>query len=501
MADNEYKVQTAASYLAVLRRRWLTLALLFPSILLLFVFLAFILPTMYRSSATILIEAPSISTDLISSTVVSMADQQIEIVQRAVMTPERLEQVVAQIDPYPRLNESPRAKARMVVGDTSIEKVDPITLEPAVASNAFSIHYQNPDPQLARSVTEKISELFMEFNRETRTAQAREAYRFLLGKSEELTDQIQGIEKEVAEFKSSYGDSLPESRVRNEQSLERVQRDIDSAESQVRLYEQQEKLLALQLGQISPTMVASGTDVYTQLGLLRAELAAAQQKYTPDHPDVKRLTRSIEALAAQAKTGGSVQVVPDNPDYLRVSAELDSVRRNLAALRSNLARAQSQRMDYERRLTSTPGVERDFAQLERDRQLAQQQLLDIRTKLRAADVAQTLESEARGERYTLIRNASTPSDPYSPNRLGMIMLGILIGGVVAVGFAILKESSDPTVRSSGDVTELADLRILGAIPKLLTAKDQRKQRLLWGSMAGGYAIAVALVAVTVVISE
>ena len=67
------------------------------------------------------------------------------------------------------------------------------------------------------------------------------------------------------------------------------------------MLEQQESLLCIAAKQISPTIVASGADIPTQLGLLRAELAAAQQKYTADHPDVKRLKLAIAALAAQAK--------------------------------------------------------------------------------------------------------------------------------------------------------------------------------------------------------
>jgi polysaccharide biosynthesis transport protein len=497
MAANE-KVQTLGTYAAVLRRRWLILATIIPSSMLIAVFLAYILPPSYRSSATILLEPSSIPPELIQTTVISYADQRIELVQRTVMTPERLASIVEKVDPYPALKESTRAKARMIIQDTTIEKVDPVTLEVAAESPAFTIHYDNADRQTAIAIDKQIAELFLNYNRETRAAQAREAYNFLSAKSKELTSQVGDIEKRIADFKAKYGDALPESRIRNEQSLDRVQRDIDAADVQVRMLEQQESLLSLQLKQISPTIVASGADVHTQLGLLRAELAAAQQKYTPDHPDVKRLRRAIEALAAQAKLGGSPQVIPDNPDYLSVSTELESVRRNLAAWRSNAARARAQVAEYERRLSNTPGVERDYAELERDRQLAQEQLIGIRNKLQAAGVAQTLEAEARGERYTLIREASSPSQPHSPNRLGIILLSIVLGCAIAAGLAALRESADPSVRNASDVAELSDLAVIGAIPKLLTPVDHRRQRALMGSLAGGYLAAIAIVVVVVI---
>jgi uncharacterized protein involved in exopolysaccharide biosynthesis len=210
------------------------------------------------------------------------------------------------------------------------------------------------------------------------------------------------------------------------------------------------------------------------------------------------LKSAIEGLAAQAKAGHQSQVIPDNPEYLRISAELSGVRGNLAAMRSNSARARVQLAEYERRLSSTPGVEREYVQLVRDRQLAEEQLVEVRNKLREAEVAQTLESEAKGERYTVIRQASTPDAPYSPNRLGLILVGIVVGAGLAVGLATLRESADPTVRGSNDVKELSDLAVIGAIPKLLTPGDRRRQHVLLGSLAGGYLAAIAIVVVAVI---
>lgn len=501
MAVQADKVQTLGDYAAVLRRRWPILVGIIPSTLLASIFFAYWLPPIYQSSATILLEPSSIPADLIQTTVVSYADQQIELVQRTVMTTDRLEEVVEEIDPYPHLPEvSNRDKARMIASDTWIEKVDPITFEPLPESNAFSIYYSNPDPGLAAAVTEKVAGLFLMYNRETRAAQAREAYEFLEQRAAEVRTQIQTVEARMADFKRQYGDALPDARVRNEMSMDRTQRDLDALDAEIRLVEQQESMLRLQLSQISPTMVASGTDAYTQLATLRAELAAARQKYTEDHPDVRRLTRSIEALAAQAQLSRPDNVRPDNPDYLRVASELESVRRNLAALRSNATRARSQLSDYEQRLAQSPTVERDYAGLEREYTAAQVEFEGIQTKLREAAIAQSLESQARGERYTQIRSPQVPDSPSSPNRLGMILLGIVLGGGLAVGIAAFRESADPSVRSAQDLAELSDLPIMGSIPTLQGMADVRRQRLIWGSVAGAYFLATVGVVMVVLSS-
>ncbi len=148
---------TLGDYLGILRRRRIYLLTILPAALLLAVYLAYALPAIYRSSATILLEPSSIPKELVQTTVTSYADQQIELVSRRVLTPENLEPLVKLTDPYPDLPDlSPRAKAFKIIEDTVIERVDPITLEVLQQSNAFSIHYHNPDPGLAATLAQQI---------------------------------------------------------------------------------------------------------------------------------------------------------------------------------------------------------------------------------------------------------------------------------------------------------------------------------------------------------
>ena len=106
-------------YVAIARRRRALLLTFCPSVLLLAVLLAFKLPAVYRSSGTILLETPSVPEDLIRSTVVpAYADQQVELLRRRVMTPERLAALVEETDPYPeRLDLDARGKARLITDE------------------------------------------------------------------------------------------------------------------------------------------------------------------------------------------------------------------------------------------------------------------------------------------------------------------------------------------------------------------------------------------------
>jgi polysaccharide chain length determinant protein (PEP-CTERM system associated) len=492
---------TLADYLDVLRRRRIYLLTIVPAALLIAIFLAYALSPLYRATATILLEPSSIPAELVQTTVTTYADQQFELVQRRLMTADLLEKIVTELDPYPEAPElSARQKAELIAEYTLVERVDPITFEILNTSNAFSIHYHNSDPQMAVAIARKIAELFLEYNRQSRDEQATGTYEFVSAQVKELEKRIEEADQRIAQFKTRHGDALPESQARNIAATERVDRELQTIEAQVRLAEDRQALLKVQLGQLSPTLAGTAVTTRAELATLQAQLADARVRYTPDHPDVKRLQRQIEALTARIGTEqGTAAVVPDNPDYLAVQSQLTGVERELAALRANAARARAQIANYQSRLSVAPAVEREYSELTRVRDALLAQYQDMQAKLGEADVARNLETAQMGARFALIRAPSVPDSPYAPNRLGIILLGIVLGGGLAAGLAAFAESSDPSVRSARDLRELTKLPTIAAVPLLVNSDDRGRQRRWWIAYAGAMVVATALVALTAIV--
>jgi hypothetical protein len=153
-------------------------------------------------------------------------------------------------------------------------------------------------------------------------------------------------------------------------------------------------------------------------------------------------------------------------------------------------------LEYQQNLATAPNVEREYVQLAREYENAQNRYADVQEKMKSASLSQGLESEARGERFTLIRNVSVPKKPYWPNRLGIILLGIVLGSGLAFLLAVVRDASDPTVRGSEDLEGIFDTP-MGGIPLILNQADRRRRRLLWGSVSAAYLTAVILVVVVV----
>jgi polysaccharide chain length determinant protein (PEP-CTERM system associated) len=501
------KTRTLGDYTHLLRRRWPYLVTIIPAALLFSILVAYVLPPIYRASGTIMLERSSLPEKMVPTIAGQLQDadydasEKLELLRRRVMTSERLVDIAQVIDPYPNEPGDVVQKAARIAGDTSVEAVDPITLEPRDISTAFSIYYENSSPKRAKEIGTRLVDLFVAFNRRVRAEQAEEAYRFLREQARQLEGTMDDMETRLAAFKAKYGDALPDSLVRNLSGVDRAQDDLDEIQREILAAEGRESLLALEFDSLSPSLTATVGDWRAELARLRGELALAEQKYTPEHPDVRRLRRAVADMAAAGAASEAGQTAAaDNPDYLRVRSQLNSVRRELSTLRASAARVRASLLEYQQNLATAPNVEREYLQLAREYENAQNRYADVQEKIKAASLSQVLESEARGERFTLIRNVSVPAKPYWPNRLGIILLGIVLGGGLALLMAVVRDASDPTVRGSEDLEGIFDSP-MGAIPVILNRTDKRRRRVLWGSLAAAYLVAIVLVGSIVVSAE
>jgi len=483
-----------SSYLGIFRRRYKYVATIGPGCILLAIYLAFTLPTLYESTATILIEPSTVNKDVVLTTVTSLSNQQIEIVSGRVMKRDVLEQLIKEYDPYPQAHDqTPAQKAQRILENTKLERVDPVTMKPDPDANAFALHYDNPDPQRASDVADRLAQLFLTYNQRTRSQAAEEAARFLASQAAMVSKQMREIDEEINRFKNQHGDALPEYLQRNQAAIDRGQHDLDSLQQEILRAEEKEGLLAVELSHTSPNLITEAGDL-TDVATVRAKLAEAQQRYTPDHPEVKRLKRALEGLMAQTNTtSGGIVANATNPQYLSIASQLESARNELKTLRGETERIRAQMNNYEELLRRTPGVEREYADILRRRETAQTAYAQLQDKLQRAQVAENFESGEQGEKFTLLAAPYPGRLPVYPNRIGLILLGLVLGGALSAIAVAMAETSDRTMRSARDFPQLADVPVLASIPRILNRHDKRRQRLVFVSWVAAYAVVILFI--------
>jgi len=232
-----------------------------------------------------------------------------------------------------------------------------------------------------------------------------------------------------------------------------------------------------------------------QLEEAETQLASARQRYSPDHPDVVRLERLVSSLKARVTAEPAASVPPaadgagpadpdekppsssaDNPPYIQIQAQREAAVNQIRALRTKRDQLEASLSGLERHLARTPVVERDYDAMLRDLESAQSDYRLVRQKQNDAETAQNLETERKGERFTLIEPPFTPEEPTTPNRPLILLFGVMFALAAGFGAVATLESTDPSVRGRQDLQELLAAPPLARIPHIFTALDLARAR-------------------------
>jgi uncharacterized protein involved in exopolysaccharide biosynthesis len=240
-----------------------------------------------------------------------------------------------------------------------------------------------------------------------------------------------------------------------------------------------------------------------QLTQARADLADAQQKYSAEHPDVIRLTHLVESLEkavqddANAGTGKTAKSHPDSPAYLQVKGALDAatVDRESAIKKRDELKAKFD--NYEKRMAQSPDVERRYREMTRDLESAQLKYQEILSKQTETQVSEKLESERKGEKFTLIEPPQPPEKPVSPNRIMILIVGLVLSVGLGAGGVAVREILDASVRGPSDIRQLLQVPALASIPVIVTAADRERRRRITRFSVGGGVTALIIAIVTV----
>jgi len=167
---------------------------------------------------------------------------------------------------------------------------------------------------------------------------------------------------------------------------------------------------------------------------------------------------------------------PDDPMYMTLEAQLSSVDSEIKSI--NLERKMLvKKLDVmEQRLFSSPQVEREYLNLMRDYENAVSRYREIKNKQMKADVSKQLESESKGERFTLIDPAIVPQKPVSHNRPGIIFLGFIFALGSGFGTAFFIETMTKAVRGAKSIEMLTGVKPLSVVPYQMNLGDLTKRK-------------------------
>lgn len=466
----EYEL-TLFDYLSIMRRRAPYLIGTFVVVLLIAIVVAFVIPSAYRSTGTIMVESQQVPDVMVPSAIRNQLDERINVIRQRVMTRDSLLQIINKHGLF-------KEEARSLTTSELIDKMrDRIAVESirsdAMTTNrqgqptiAFTISFEDGRPEVALQVTKDLVTLFLDWNVKLRTEGATETTVFLTQESDKLKAEVDRLEDMIAAYKRQNSDNLPEQLdlrasmlARAENDLYEVERDIRSTNEELRSLEAALSAAKHGMGEENPSQT---------LPALQAEYTRLSAVYTESHPDIRALKRKIEVLEKASVTpkSGVASTDASGRGVYMIQAKVDATNARLDSLTQQKNMLKGKITQNEHAMMLTPKVAQGLDVLTRDRDSAQKKYEEILGKKMSAKIAESLESESKSERFSLLEPPILPEKPFKPNRMKILGLGFFFALAFSGGVIVALEAIDKRIRGTEAFTHVLGYRPLVVIPYL-----------------------------------
>jgi polysaccharide biosynthesis transport protein len=415
---------------------------------------AFLLPTVYRSSATMLVESPQLPDDVVGGLDMDIVDQRIAKIRQQVLSRPRLVELIQKHRLYAEKRPG-KSLSEIIDQMRRATTIEAVSSELQKAANgrsstiAFSLSFDYAAPAQAQAVAQDMTEQILLIDATKNAEQATSTVQF-------MTEQASALQTQIADVESS----IEAVKAQNGMALSSGASPIFSTSGGT--YDAQIIALQRDNAQLSAQREArkSSAERDPIVSGAEAELAAVQARYSENHPDVAIARRRL-AEARRLAASNVAKLPPDTIDQ-----QIASNNAQIAALQTAKAQETSRMMATQSAQARAPLVMEEIAQQQQKLDGLNKQYQEISTRLLAAQASAKAENEQKGERLSVIDPPVAPEEPNSPNR-PLVMAGGLVFGL-GFGFflVLLAELFYRPIRDMADIRAVTGAMPMVAVPSI-----------------------------------
>jgi len=448
--------------------------------------LALTLPSRFVASARLLVESAQIPDELAASTVRTAAAEQLQIIEQRLLTRANLIDIANEFSVF---GGTARMTPDQVVSNMrSLTSID--TTSGRDRATFMSISFRATDPALAANVVNEFVTLVLNEDSVRRQGLAGQTLDFFEKEVNRLNEELANGSAKIVSFKERNQDALPENLDFRVNRLSRLQDQIiASTRDRAALTEQRNRMLAL--GSVTQNNVTL-SPAQQALRSARGELSAALTIYSENNPRVRVLKARIAQLETAAAAEGNGQTTTEDPAKKLFELQLAELDQRAIYVDSRIERALVEIEELKIAIEKTPENAIRLEVLERDYQNTLGQYNSAASNLAKAQTGERIEVLSKGERISVIEQASPPTEPNSPNRQLIAGGGIALGTGLAIGFFLLLELINKTIRRPGDLTRGLSFQPLATIPYLETSGGKARRRALQTIVIAGLGIGIPI---------
>lgn len=498
------------------RFRWPSLAVAW-LVALIGIVIVFRVPDKFEASARVYVDTQSILKPLMAGLAVQPnVDQQVAMLSRTLISRPNMEKLVRMAD----LDLKTESKAQQDAVITGL--MADLEIKNVGRDNLYSLSYRNAEPARAQKVIQSLVSIFVESSlgasrKDTETAKTflDDQIKSYEGKLEEAEARLKqfrlrNIELHTAEGKDSTSRLGELATQLNQARLElrEAEQARDAAREQLSNAKNPGSNTSALPNLLDDVVVNPVTpEINARIDAQKRNLDALLQRFTEQHPDVvstRKLIQDLEeqkgrevqelrraAMAASGVPGGGT----GNLAYQEMSRVLATTEVQVAGLRARVAEYTARYDSARDMLKTSPQLETEAAQLNRDYAIHKKNYEDLVARREAASMSGELEVASGVADFRLIDPPRVSPQPVSPNRLLLLPLAFAVALGAGLFVAFAGSQLRPVFHSATELREKVAIPLLGMVSKVSSAAEARAERLNLmrfmvgsGGLVGGFVI-------------
>jgi succinoglycan biosynthesis transport protein ExoP len=454
---------TFGQFLSILyARRWVALLVLAIVVAATLV-ISLILPKQYTAVASVVVDAkPDPLTAMMYPGMSSPAFMatQVDIIQS--------DRVAQRVVHMLKLADNPQVRQQWMDATGGQGAIEPwladtfqrnMDVKPSRESNVITISYRAQDPRFAAGLANAFVQSYVDTVLELRVDPAKQYSAFFDTRGKEAREALEKAQTRLSAYQKEKDIVATDERL-----------DVETA----RLNELSSQLITLQ---------ALSAESGSRQSQLRRGSAESMQEVLSNplisgmKGDVARAEAHLKEL--NSRLGDSnPQVVEARASLAELRARLDTETRRVMSgvtvsntiTQQRVAETQSA-LDAQRTKVLRLKAARDGSDiLAKDVENAQHAFEAVQARLNQT----SLESQTTQSNVNVLTQATPPVEPSSPKIVINTLLAVFVGGMLAVGVALLLEFVDRRVRSIQDLPNMLGLPLIGILPKPNTSRSRGK---------------------------
>ena len=458
----------------ITRRKWLVAAIALLTLLAVILVTLMIKPV-YRATSTIQIErnAKQIVSGNTFDAIESRSDKDFHETQRQLIQSKALaRRVINQLgldtkDTSSGLVSSIKKALGMSVADQSNTErtealfLDNLTVQPVSNSQLVSINYDSTDPKLAADISNAISRTFVRMNLEKRFDTASYSKDFLTENIQEVRQTLEKSEQALNDYAKQYGivqDIDGEST--DTHSLKKLSEELVNVERQ-RIEAEALFNQAKNADTDNPTIIAvlskdpALQEKGNELALMIADRnARIQRSNSGTSRTIRNLTAQIARLRSEINAASSSVLASLESEANTAKNRQELIREQLAQLKNSAIATQGDSIKYNT--------------LKREVESNQALYTDLLQQLKQVKVASTVGTN----NISIIDKAGVPYEKHKPKLRNNVAFGLLLGLMLGMGAAFLREFMDDTLKGSDELERTTGLPVLGLLPDIKNQPEE-----------------------------